>query len=160
MVQTLGLYEGALRDILHAFKYDKRRSVASRLARLMSERGRAVLAGADFVVPVPLHPRRQRERGFNQSEDLARGLPLPLLTALTRVKATRPQVDLPAAARRDNVRDAFVLAVAPPRGATIVLVDDVTTTGATLEACARALRRARVGEIRALTAARVVIAPH
>jgi ComF family protein len=111
---------------------------------------------------VPLHPRRQRERGFNQAEDLARGLGLPLLRALRRVRATQPQVDLPAEQRQTNVKGAFELRRWPfpgNRRPVIVLVDDVVTTGATLDACARQLKKAGAAEIRALTAARVAIGP-
>lgn len=185
--QALGPYEHRMREALHALKYDGRRSIAPRLSALMAAHGRGVLTGADLVVPVPLHPRRQRERGFNQAEELARHLGLPLSRALRRIKATRPQVDLPADARRENVRDAFALrwprggsvfairrSVSdgsrsvfdggraedrPLQGYTIVVVDDVATTGATLEACARVLALAGAAEVRALTAARVVTAP-
>jgi len=157
---AIGMYEGVLREILHALKYDGRRSVASRLSLMMADDGREVLGGADAVVPVPLHWRRQRERGFNQAADLAAGLGMPILHALTRVRGTRPQVELPAAERHRNVHDAFRLAGNPHRrpldGSCLVVVDDVMTTGATLNACARVLKRAGVAEIRALTAARVV----
>ncbi len=164
--QAIGPYEQTLRDVLHALKYDGRRSVAPRLAALMAAQGRDVLTGANLVVPVPLHPRRQRERGFNQAEDLARHLGVPMRRALRRVKATRPQVDLPAEQRRDNVRDAFALRWAigrpeerPLQGYTIVVVDDVATTGATLEACAQVLTSAGAAEVRAPTAARVATGP-
>lgn len=157
--QALGAYDGTLRDLLHALKYDGRRSIAPRLSAMMATEGRDVLAGADLVVPVPLHWRRRRERGFNQSEDLARHLGVPAVPVLRRVKATRPQVDLPAGARRDNVRDAFAMRRVIRRQSVIVLVDDVATTGATLEACARVLKAAGAAEIRALTAARVVNGP-
>ena len=163
--RAIGAYEGALREIIHALKYKGRRSVGPQLARLMQEHGRDVLRGADAIVPVPLHARRQRERGFNQAEDLARGLDLPIVHALRRVKSTRPQVELPAAQRHRNVRDAFAIAgrggsrtVPTIRSRIIVLVDDVATTGATLEACARVLKAAGATEVRALTAARVVSA--
>jgi ComF family protein len=173
---ALGEYEGALREIIHALKYDGRRSIAPRLAQLMARHGETVLAGADAVVPVPLHPRRQRERGFNQADDLARGLGAPVVRVLRRTRMTAPQVDLPAPARDRNVRDAFALGGSPGAGLgalvrkrrpsdrpelagkVLVLVDDVTTTGATLEACARVLREAGTKEIRALTAARVASA--
>jgi ComF family protein len=157
--QALGAYDGTLRDLLHALKYGGRRSIAPRLSAMMATEGRDVLAGADLVVPVPLHWRRRRERGFNQSEDLPRHLGVPAVQVLRRVKATRPQVDLPAGARRDNVRDAFAMRRAIQRKSVIVLVDDVATTGATLEACARVLKAAGAAEIRALTAARVVNGP-
>ena len=143
---------------MHAFKYDGRRSLAAPLARLMRERGADVLAGAHASVPVPLHPSRRRERGFNQANDLAVGLGLPVLTALRRIRATTAQAALPAARRHGNVRGAFTPTRAGTAlgGLTLVLVDDVSTTGATLDACARALKAAGVREVRALTAARVV----
>jgi ComF family protein len=159
LAQAIGAYDATLREVLHALKYDGRRSVAPPLSRMMAVHGRQVLQGADVVVPVPLHRRRQRQRGFNQAEDLARGLGLPVARALRRVRATQPQVDLPADERRENVKDAFTIH-RPVNGAIIVLVDDVATTGATLEACARVLRDAGAKELRALTAARVACAPH
>jgi ComF family protein len=165
---AIGEYDGVLREIIHALKYQGRRSTAARLAALMAERGAAILAGADAVVPVPLHSRRERERGFNQASDLACGLGIPVLHVLRRLRTTRPQVELPAAERHRNVKDAFDIVDRPLRslarrwldrpgldGRVLVLVDDVTTTGATLEACARVLKEAGAGEIRALTAARV-----
>jgi ComF family protein len=159
--RAIGAYDGALRAIVHALKYDGRRSLARPLAALMRERGAAVLAGADAVVPVPLHPSRRRQRGFNQAADLARRLGPTVVDALRRVRATASQAELPAARRHGNVRGAFVATpqAAALRGKIVVLVDDVSTTGATLNACARALKEAGAGEVRALTAARVVSAP-
>ena len=159
-------YEGRLRDIIHALKYERRRSIAKPLGGLMRERGSAMLLGADLAVPVPLHPRRERARGFNQADDLARQLGVPVVPLLQRVRYTTSQIELPADARHQNVRDAFAL-IPDPRSplalsgvegipTVVVLVDDVSTTGATLEACARVLKAAGVKEVRALTAARVV----
>ena len=127
----------------------------------MRDRGADVLAGAAYAVPVPLHRRRRRERGFNQAADLARQLRLPVLRALRRSKPTATQTGLPAARRHRNVRDAFVAtrAARALRGEVVVLVDDVCTTGATLEACARVLKAAGAAEVRAITAARVVGQP-
>ena len=128
----------------------------------MRERGAEVFAGASGVVPVPLHPSRRRERGFNQAADLARHLGLPVHHALRRTRATASQASLPAARRHKNVRGAFVAARSAGwlAGAVVILVDDVSTTGATLEACAQALKAAGIAEVRALTAARVVGLPH
>jgi ComF family protein len=166
--RAIGLYDGALREIIHAFKYQRRRSIGRALAARMRVAGADLLRDADIAVPVPLHAARRRQRGFNQAADLARGLGLPVVEALRRNRATRSQVELPAAQRHRNVRDAFEVA-APRRrrwlgrrdtapaldGLCVVLVDDVSTTGATLEACARVLKAAGVREVRALTAARV-----
>jgi ComF family protein len=120
-----------------------------------------MLEGATCAVPVPLHASRRRERGFNQAADLARHMGLPTVGALRRVRATSTQTGLPAARRHRNVRDAFAVTRAGKTlgNATVVLIDDVSTTGATLEACARVLKQAGVVEIRALTAARVVGRP-
>ncbi|MEO8257398.1 MAG: ComF family protein [Acidobacteriota bacterium] len=158
--RAIGAYDGALRAIVHAFKYDGRRSLARGLAALMHRRAAGLLVGVSYVVPVPLHPSRRRQRGFNQAADLARYLDLPVRHALRRVRATPTQTGLPAARRHRNVRDAFAATRAARGldGAVVVLVDDVSTTGATLEACARALKAAGAGEVRALTAARVVTA--
>ena len=155
--RAIGAYEGSLRAIVHALKYDGRRSLAPRLAALLERCGSDVLEGAHATVPVPLHRSRQRTRGFNQAEDIARRLPLPTVRALKRVRRTVSQTDLPEADRQANVRGAFSLRRrAPVRNAIVVLVDDVSTTGATLEACARVLIEGGAREVRALTVARVV----
>lgn len=158
--RSAGAYDGQLRAIVHALKYDGRRSLAERLAHLMRARGLEVIDGADLAVPVPLHRSRLRARGFNQAADLARHLGLPVIHALRRTRATPSQADLPASRRHANVRNAFT----PRRGCTVagacvVLVDDVCTTGATLEACASVLKQAGAREVRALTAARAVSRP-
>jgi predicted amidophosphoribosyltransferase len=194
--RSAGPYEGALRAIIHAFKYDTRRSLAPKLAALMQSQAGDLLNGIDTIIPVPLHRTRQRTRGFNQAEDLARALKqsAPVLRALRRIRRTQPQTDLPAAQRHRNVRDAFALAVRPANtphpdplpargareknlsplsrlrervrvrgsrsalvGKCVLLVDDVCTTGATLEACARVLKAAGVREVRAVTVARAVL---
>jgi ComF family protein len=156
-------YEGPLRSILQAFKYDGRRSLAVPLGRLLREAGSSVLDGADAVVPVPLHPWKRLRRGFNQSADLARTLGPPVRRVLRRTRPTRAQAGLTPAARRTNVAGAFALAHWPWRsrrsGVTdqiLVLVDDVVTTGATLDACARVLKAAGAREVRTLTLARAL----
>lgn len=179
--RAAGHYQDALRDIIHAFKYEGRRSLARPLAALMHRQAGELLEGVDWVIPVPLHWRRERERGFNQASDLARALIAHASTsrprlqhALRRVRHTTVQADLPAARRHRNVRDAFALSVAPQltrvrrgedatlralSGSIVLIVDDVSTTGATLEACSRVLKDAGVKEVRAITAARVVTRP-
>jgi ComF family protein len=145
-----------LRSIVHALKYDGRRSIARHLGALMRLTAADLLNDVDVVVPVPLHWRRKQRRGFNQAEDLARSFGVPLMKALKRVRATPSQTDLPAARRHANVRGAFRLRWrARVAGLRVVLVDDVCTTGATLEACATVLREAGATDVRAVTAARV-----
>jgi predicted amidophosphoribosyltransferase len=182
--RAAGIYDGRLRQIIQAWKYDRRRSLVVPLAQRVRTAARDLCERADAVVPVPLHPRRARQRGFNQAADLARQLGPPVLMALRRIRRTPPQVTLAAARRRRNVRGAFALAPAPwgrvlremrdrgarllrsgPRveltrslvaGRHLLLVDDVCTTGATLEACAQELKRAGAASVRAVTAARAV----
>jgi ComF family protein len=159
--KAAGLYEGALRDIIHAFKYDGRRTLAVRLGATMRAAGGDILSGASCVVPVPLHPWRRLTRGFNQSADLAAQLDLPIVHALWRTRATTPQTGLTASGRRRNVRGAFSMSPLLSRrvrrtrlaGQIVVLVDDVRTTGATLDDCARALKEAGAREVRAITIA-------
>lgn len=157
LTRAIGPYEGSLRAIIHAFKYDPRPSLARPLAARMRGAADGVLTAVDALVPVPLHAARERARGFNQARELARALDLPVLDALRRIRPTPPQADLPAARRHANVKGAFALT---PRcrvdGVTLVLVDDVSTTGATLDACASVLLAAGAREVRALTAARAV----
>ena len=165
-----------MKDVVHALKYEGRRTISPRLGALMRDRGADLLHDADVVVPVPLHPRREYQRGFNQADDLAQHLGTPVARLLARVRNTRSQIELPKQERQMNVIDAFAINDKPkglslrsdtrsdtrsdePLGSSfhiVVLVDDVSTTGATLEACARVLKMAGVKEVRALTAARVV----
>lgn len=160
--RAIGEYEGSLRAIVHAFKYGGRRSLARPLAAQMRAAGAELLEDVDGVVPVPLHWRREMRRGFNQARELARALDRPLLDALVRTRYTRPQVELAADRRQANVRDAFRLRSRwlaqhdHLAGSTLVLVDDVSTTGATLEACAAVLKAAGAAKVYALAAARVV----
>lgn len=171
--RALGAYDGTLRDLIHTMKYDGRLSLACRLGELLARRGFDLIDGADGCVPVPLHWTRRWSRGFNQAAELARRLPLPLVPALVRTRRTGAQAALHADARAANVAGAFALAwrlsgrwpsglrmrassARDVRGSTLVLVDDVSTTGATLEACAKVLKEAGVREVRALTVARTL----
>jgi ComF family protein len=160
---SLGPYEGSLRTVLHALKYGRRPRLAARLADalLASPRVTALLTPDALLVPVPLHPRRQRERGFNQSEQIARALGrrsgLPVLPrVLVRRRDTPTQTGRTAAERRHNVTGAFAArASSTLAGRTVILIDDVLTTGATVRACSAALLRAGAGAVRVLTVARV-----
>ena len=154
-----------MRDLLHALKFDGRRSLAPRLGALIRVRCAPVLDRADAVIPVPLHPRREWTRGFNQAELIARELGLPVWRQLRRRRHTSSQSTLAAAERWRNVAGAFALGrrfcgrarQSRLAGARVVLVDDVQTTGATLEACAEVLEHAGVHEVRAVTVARAVL---
>jgi ComF family protein len=157
LARAIGPYEGSLRAIVHALKYGGRSTLARPLAARLRVAGEDVLAGADIVVPVPLHGSRQRQRGFNQAAEIARHLAVPVQRALRRTRPTPAQADLPAARRHANVRGAFALARgARVAGSIVVLVDDVSTTGATLNACAKVLLTAGAREVRALIVARAV----
>ena len=168
--RSAGRYDGSLRRIIHAFKYGQRRVLARPLASLVTRAAAEVLEGADAVIPVPLHPWRALQRGFNQADDLARHLGLPVWRALRRRRSGPPQASLPAARRHANVRGAFAISRGPAsalasawparlRNRVVVLVDDVMTTGATIDACGRVLQDAGVTTVRALTVARAVATP-
>ncbi|HXD74847.1 MAG TPA: ComF family protein [Vicinamibacterales bacterium] len=160
--QAIGPHDAALRSIVHALKYEGRRSLAVPLAALMRQRCQWALDGAEAAVPVPLHSSRHRERGFNQALDLARALGVPVSRALRRVRRTASQTGLSGSARHDNIRGAFAASRLPwrrraVRGRIVLLVDDVSTTGATLDECARVLASMGAREVRAVTAARAAL---
>jgi ComF family protein len=153
-----GAYEGTLRQLIHLYKYDRMRPLARPLGNLLS----AALPRDqrfDGVVAVPLHWRRKWERGFNQSDLLARSIArrcgVPLLHPVRRRRATRVQAGLSNNRRRENVAGAFIARAGAVRGLRILLVDDVMTTGATASACAQALKRAGAQSVALLTLARV-----
>ena len=152
-----------VREAIHGFKFGGRRALAAPLGDLLAETARRDLAGmrVDLLVPVPLHPRRERERGFNQAELLAgrlsRGFPARVARGvLVRRVATAPQSELAADDRQANVRDAFEIRRPDAvRSRHVLLVDDLLTTGATAGACADCLREAGAASVGVLTVARV-----
>ncbi len=162
--RSAAYYGEVLREALHAFKFGGCRALAAPLGDLLIEMGREVLAAADpdLLIPMPLHPRRERERGFNQSLLLARRLgrawKVPVRTdILARTVATRPQSELNAEERRANVRGAFALRRPDlVAGRHVIVVDDILTTGSTARACAACLREGGAGTIGVLTVARAI----
>ena len=157
-------YGDVVREALHALKFKGRRGLAAPLGDLIVEAVGARLPGGrpDLLVPVPLHPRRQRERGFNQASLLARRLgrawSLPVREdVLVRVVATASQTALESDARRSNVRNAFRLRCAEAvAGRHAVIVDDIMTTGATVSECVLTLQAGGAATVGVLTVARVV----
>jgi ComF family protein len=157
-------YDDVARTVVHAFKYGDRLDLAPTLGRWTANAGRALLAEADALVPVPLHWTRLWARRFNQSAALATAVSTASAVAvshraLQRVKATAQQVGLSQAERAQNVQGAFRVPAegkAEVTGRRLVLVDDVLTSGATVDACARALYRAGAANVDVLVFARVV----
>ncbi|RBP04183.1 ComF family protein [Roseiarcus fermentans] len=154
--------DGPARKLVHRLKYSDRAEIARPMARWMARAGADILAEADCLAPVPLHPLRLWRRRFNQAALLAReiaratGKPCDA-GALRRVKATASQVGLSRAQRAENVQGAFRAADgAALKGRAIVLVDDVLTSGATANAASRALLRAGAARVDVLVFARVV----
>jgi ComF family protein len=162
--QTLAVFDYAfpLDKLIQAFKYGHRLALSAylgkELTRLALESG--LESAADFVVPLPLHPVRLRERGFNQALELARpvaralGLPLDFKVC-TRIRHTPAQAGLPWKQRGKNVRGAFHCA-RDLSGRRVLLVDDVMTTGASLDECARTLKRRGAVEVTLLVVARTL----
>ncbi len=156
------LYDGTIRHAVHAMKYRRRRRVADALGDALA--ASVPMPPADALVPVPLHAGRMAERGFNQAEELARRLghrwSLPICASgLERGRDTGHQARLNRAERQTNVAGAFVWCGPGQPPARVLLVDDVLTTGATLAACAEALRAAGTREVRAIALARSLARP-
>lgn len=158
------VYSDTVSDLVLRLKRQGRRAGLSHFAQLMYASGRELVQEADLAIPVPLHYRRLAQRGFNQAGWLASALSrqtgLPVAHhVLRRVKASQSQGHLSPRQRRMNVAGAFAVPDkhrARVQGRRILLIDDVFTTGATVEACARALLRAKAANVDVLTLARVV----
>lgn len=159
-VRSVAFFEGPLRETVHAFKYRGLHCLTKPLAKLMVVCWHREPLPADVIVPVPLHRRRLRERGYNQAALLARALGaeigLPVREDwLIRTRVTAPQVKLNVSERKQNVADAFQCRIPDlVIGRQVLLVDDVCTTGATLDACGLALRQAGAKSVWAFTLGR------
>lgn len=163
-VRAVGQYETVLMDVVHKFKYGGKTAVGEKLGKLMAGFSYPAFNIMDYslIMPVPLHPRRLRQRGFNQAVILAREISRRFsialdFSSLKRVVFTNPQVSLGKEEREANVKAAF--AVADPGkiiDQKIILVDDVLTTGSTVKECARALLKHKAEQVAVLTLARAV----
>lgn len=163
-IDSWGHYRDGLESLLHAFKFGRHDFLARPLSRLIGEvLDRRNDVYFDWIVPIPMHPRKARRRGYNQAELLAGALSAITGIAVTRllhkISDNQTQSHLPKAARAANVRDVF--SVPPSRwglnrleGARLLLVDDICTTGETLASAARALTTAGAGAVAAVTVAR------
>ena len=161
--RAVAAYDGVMRRLVHDFKYHDRHDVRRLFGRWLRDAGSEILGSADLIVPVPLNRMRLMRRRFNQAAILGGELTrltgvAQVPTALLRVKATRTQVGLTYDQRRQNVRGAFVVRpgdLARISGRRVVLVDDVITTGATAEACAKVLLKAGAASVDVLALALV-----
>jgi ComF family protein len=157
-VRAVAFFENHLRQAIHAFKYEQRVELAAPFGVLLRDRFVTLPWRADVLIGVPLHAEREKARGYNQAHLLATALGdmirLPVWKhALTRIRHTRPQVELTAAERRVNVQDAFQ-ADPSVAGKRIVLIDDVCTTGVTMDACSTALKKQGAQSVWGLALAR------
>jgi len=164
-IRSFGWYEEredpnhVLSALIKIFKYGGERALAPLLAKYLDEAGRSLRPQIEQITFVPMRPKDERERGFNQAELLARELGklwgIPVVRALEKIKDTKSQASLRSRdARRENVQGAFRLAKFIPC-ASILIVDDIYTTGATLHECARPLKESGIAQLYGLTVARV-----
>ena len=155
-------FDGVIRQAIHQLKYHNLTAISPCLAELLADYLQSNPLPGEAIVAVPLHPRRLRERGYNQSSLLAEELgglvSLPVIQdCLVRVKEARPQVKASnVGERRRNVTDAFMCCDEKVSGKQIILIDDVCTSGATLESCASALKSGGAASVWGLTLAREI----
>lgn len=162
---SVGVYEGPLKKAIHRFKFKKKTRLAESLGVLMVKylSRNLDMNLIDLILPVPLHEKRMKERGYNQAELLSLVLTkyydVPTVSgALFRVKHTHPQFDLPRAERFKNIRGAFeVKGGQLLRDKNILLVDDILTTGSTVAECTRVLKASGAGSVHILTLSRAVV---
>jgi competence protein ComFC len=165
LVRSLGVFDSYYQKIIHGFKYQQKMTLGHRLGKRLGKKliDDKLVSGFDCIIPVPLHPARKRERGFNQSEILAQEfsdvIHIPVLKKiLKRTRNTKDQTKLSPEERIENVKGAFSLKSPETiEGKRIILVDDVMTTGATLGECARVLSEAGANKIMGATIAVALI---
>ncbi len=162
---TIFRYNHVIKKIIGSFKYRDQTFLAKKFSKILADKARSEIVDCDFIVAVPLHPKKLRERKFNQAVFLCRNLlkffPEKIFypEMLLRMKNTRPQVELRKKEREKNLKRAFLV---KPKyrdlvsGKKILLVDDVATTGATLENCAKELKRCGAKEVVVLTIAKTI----
>ena len=155
-IRAAGVYEGILKEVIHKFKYQSKDFLADGLSEFLIRESKDKFnwTEIDFIVPVPLHKKSEHTRGYNQAKLLAEKVakyfnkPLSTKGGLVRIRKTKAQMQLPREERLTNLVDAF--AVVNPqefKGKNILLIDDVSTTGATIEECAKAIKRVGVKKV-------------
>lgn len=165
-IWSVGVYDGVLKELIHQFKYKQKKYLANPLGKLLVDFVGKNLKELkfDYIVPIPLEKSRQKKRGYNQAELLARilgeAINRPVLGHLVeRRKKTKPQFGLKREERFENLSGAFEISesgegtIPPIAGKVILLLDDLATTGATLDECAKTLKRAGVSEVYGLVLA-------
>lgn len=163
-MRSWGAFTGPLREAIHRLKYRKDVALGEALSRPLQDLVRSLNWPIDLIVPVPLSGQRLRERGYNQADCLAHPIALALgvdyhSRALLRIKNTQSQVGLSALQRKENVVDAFSANPRLVAGRQVLVVDDVATTGATIQSCACALLAAGAAQVFGMTLARAVHFP-
>ncbi len=158
-VLSATVFDSPVREAIHEFKYNGTPALAVPLARYLVLAWQRVNWSSDLIIPVPLYKRRRQERGYNQSEflaiELARAVKIAINpNALTRTRNTEQQAHLDAEMRRQNVAEAFAAVPGLVDGKRVLLVDDVLTTGSTLQACALSLLQSGAADVSAITLAR------
>lgn len=160
-MRSWAVFKGYVQNAIHQLKYRKNIGLGNVLANFLAKVYRQTAWQIDLVVPVPLGPKRKKERGYNQAQLIARPLAqmadLPCHpSALHRIRETRSQVGLTVQERRQNVAGAFQAQSEKASGKTVLVVDDVTTTGSTINACAAALKKVGAKDVYGLTLARAL----
>lgn len=162
---SAAIFDGPLRAALHRLKYERDAGLGEPLSKHLIELYNQLKWDIDLVIPTPLSARRARERGYNQSSMLARPFAYAVQklyqpSAIRRIRETRSQVGLTASERRQNVASSFTAQTEIVQGKTVLVIDDVMTTGSTINACAQALRKAGASGVYGLTLARAALHTH